>query len=145
MGKDTAFTLFPWTPQGAQLFRIYAARGLSCSSIVALSQTRLPPRFTFPSISFSIPPGQPRRDLSQSLVTVWNSGFTHCLPRTLLGNTVCSTPDGILRWGGFVALEVRCGAIRNRMQRKQGNRINETYKRISRRSLLRRLGRINPR
>src|SRR6266851_884127 len=53
---------------------------------------------------FSWTAHQPWHALSQSLVTVWNSSFTHCLPRTLPGNTVCSTPDGILRWGGAVSL-----------------------------------------
>jgi hypothetical protein len=47
-------------------------------------------------------PTKPWHALSQSLVTVWNSAFTHSLPRALPGNTVCSTPDGILRWGGAV-------------------------------------------
>src|SRR5882762_9523628 len=47
-------------------------------------------------------------------------------------------------WRGAVPWEVRCGAIRNRMHRKPGNRMQETYKRIRRRSPLRRLGRINP-
>src|SRR5467141_210122 len=49
-------------------------------------------------------PTKPWHALSQSLVTVWNSAFTHSLPRALPGNTVCSTPDGILRWGGAVPL-----------------------------------------
>src|SRR6266849_8980308 len=78
--------------------------------------------------------------LSRSLVTVWNSRLTLCLPRAFPRNTVCSTPAGILRGLELSLWEVQCGAIRNRMHRQQGNRIQETYPRISRLSLLRRLG-----
>jgi hypothetical protein len=60
--------------------------------------------------------------LSQSLVTVWNDAFTLCLPHALARNKVCSTPGRKFAWGGDVAWEVRCGAIRSRMHRKQGNR-----------------------
>src|SRR5437764_8498371 len=102
------------------------------------------PRFTFDADSFSIfvdcLPARARPVLKSS----------YCLEQQL--HTLfaaCTSEEYSLQypgrksaWRGAVPWEVRCGAIRNRMHRKPVNWMQETFKRISRRSPLRRLGRI---
>src|SRR5205823_5237397 len=95
--------------------------------------------FTFCRDSCKISPPLP-----ESLVTFRNCGFRVCLLRIVSRNKVCITPGGNLHGVLLSLREDRCGAIRSRRHRKPGIRNKEIQFRISRRSQLRRPGRINP-